>query len=101
MPSKSKQKGGAFERELVKALEARGLKAQKAWGSNGEALGELPGVDLIFYDSGGFRWRVQAKRRAKLPSYLLPPEGADIVMMREDRGETMVVIPLSRFIEML
>ena len=101
MPSKSKRKGYTYEAELVKALDARGLKPERAWGSNGAAIGEPPGVDLIFYDSGGFRWRVQAKRRAKLPSYLLPPEGADIVMMREDRGETMVVIPLSRFIEML
>lgn len=100
MTTKSKRKGSTYELELVKALDAHGIKADKAWGSNGEALGESSGVDLVF-ERDGKRWRVQAKRRAKLPEYLKPPEGADVVMTREDRGETLVVIPLSMFIDML
>jgi len=100
MTTKSKRKGATYELELVKELESRGIKADKAWGSNGEALGESPGVDLVFNESSG-RWRVQAKRRAKIPEYVKPPEGADIVMMREDRGETLVVIPLSDFLDLL
>lgn len=101
MPSKSKRKGSAFELELVRALEARGLKAEKAWGSNGRALGESEDVDIVFNDRGGFRWKVQAKRRAALPSYIKPPPGAHVTMLREDRGQTYVVIPLEMFINMV
>lgn len=100
MTTKSKRKGATFELELVKALQERGIQAEKAWGSNGKALGETEGVDLVF-DWEAERWRVQAKRRAKLPDYVKPPEGADIVMMREDRGETLVVIPLKDFLDLL
>lgn len=101
MPSKSKAKGSVYERELVKAMEARGLVAVRAWGSNGAALGEAPEVDLVFEDRGGFKWTVQAKRRAKLPEYIKPPAGAKVVMLREDRGESLVVIPLDVFLEMV
>lgn len=100
MTTKSKRKGATFELELVKALQERGIQAEKAWGSNGKALGETEGVDLVF-DWETERWRVQAKRRAKLPEYVKPPEGADIVMMREDRGETLVVVPLKDFLDLL
>lgn len=101
MPSKSKKKGYTYEAELVKALEARGLTAERAWGSNGKAIGETDDVDIVFLDSEGFRWKVQAKRRASLPSYIKPPEGAHVTMLREDRGQTMVVIPLELWLEML
>lgn len=101
MPNKSKRKGVLFESSLVKELKARGLEAERAYASNGKALGESEDVDLVFTDRGGFRWTVQAKRRAKLPSYIKPPPGAKVTMLREDRGETLVVIPLDIFIEMV
>jgi len=100
MTTKSKRKGATFELELVRELQERGIEAEKAWGSNGKALGESEGVDLVF-NWENERWRVQAKRRAKIPEYVKPPEGADIVMMREDRGETLVVIPLRDFLDLL
>lgn len=100
MTTKSKRKGATYELELVKTLEKHGIKADKAWGSNGQALGEVAGVDLVF-EQDGRRWRVQAKRRAKLAEYAKPPEGCDIVMMREDRGETFVVVPLDIFLDLL
>lgn len=101
MSSKSKRKGTAYESELVAKIEARGLAAARAWGSNGRALGESDDVDIVFEDRSGFKWTVQAKRRAALPSYVKPPPGAKLVMMREDRGETLVVIPLELFLEMV
>ena len=101
MPSKSKRKGTVYESELVKLLNARGIPAERAWGSNGRALGESEGVDIVFTDRGGFRWKVQAKRRAKLAEYVKPPAGANIVIMREDRGENLVVLPMDIFLDML
>lgn len=100
MPSKSKRKGNAYERELVDRLKTSGCNAVRAWGSNGKALGESEEVDLIF-SKNEKPWRVQAKRRAKLAAYMEIPEGADCVMMRGDRGETLVVIDLPTFLGML
>lgn len=101
MPSKSKKKGYEYEASLVKLLNAKGLSAERAWGSNGRALGESDDVDIVFTDRDGFRWKVQAKRRAKLAEYVKPPAGANIVIMREDRGENLVVLPMDIFLDML
>jgi Holliday junction resolvase len=38
MPHPSKRKGNRFERELVKAFEAAGLQAERAWGSNASRI---------------------------------------------------------------
>jgi Holliday junction resolvase len=87
MASASKAKGAGFERELVNEAKALGLDAKRAWGSNGEALGEACTVDLVV--SG---MRVQAKRRRALPNYLEIPDCCDAVVFREDRGETLVLM---------
>lgn len=101
MPSKSKRKGNTYESELVHILQENGFKATRAWGSNGKALGEAEGVDIVLIDSNNQKWLVQAKRRAKLADYMKPPDGCEIVMMREDRGENLVVLPLQLFIKLL
>ena len=99
--AKSKQKGHGFERELVGTLRALGYEAERAWGSNGKALGEAEDVDVVFAGLGLPRKRVQAKRRAKLASYMKPSDTVDMVMMREDRGETLVVMRLEDMLDML
>lgn len=101
MPSKSKRKGNTYERELVERLRGEGFDAERAWGSNGAALGEHEEVDLRFESGDGRRWKVQAKRRAKLPAYLKPSEHVDMVIAREDRGEDLVVVPLYLFLELV
>ena len=45
MASPSKQKGNAFEREVVNLAKGFGLKAVRAWGSNGQSLGLHEEVD--------------------------------------------------------
>ena len=40
MPNRSKQKGNRFERLVVEMTKDSGLAAKRAWGSNGEAMGE-------------------------------------------------------------
>ena len=45
--NKSKQKGNRFERECVKIAETHGFSAQRAYGSNGRALGESETVDFV------------------------------------------------------
>ena len=103
MPHPSKRKGNRFERELVAAFEAAGLRAERAWGSDGRALRTDEGkpctsdVDLLVEGS----IRIQAKRRKRVAGYLKPPEGAHVAAIREDRGEALAVLPLPLFIRLL
>jgi len=96
MPSSSKRKGNGFERELVNQAAARGLASERAYASNGRALGESEEVDLLVQGM-----RIQAKRRARIASYLQIPEGADAVVVRQDRGETLVLLRWSDLLDKL
>ena len=73
-----------------------GLTAKRAWGSNGESIGEHAEVDLIVAG-----YKVQAKRRAKLPDYLKPSEHVDIQAVREDRGDTLILINWYDFLDLV
>ena len=99
MANPSKRKGDKFERALVREAEATGIPAQRAYMSNGRALGEAEGVDLVLGLQG--EWRVQAKRRKKIAQYLIPPEGADLTAVREDYGEPLVVLPYETFLQLI
>ena len=76
-----------FERELVNEARAKGLCADRAYASDGRSLGESCEVDVLVQGM-----RLQAKRRKALPAYLQIPDGADAVVFRQDRGETMVLM---------
>lgn len=96
MTHPSKRKGVSFERELVDIAKARGLSAKRAWGSNGQALGMHDEVDLVVEEV-----KVQAKRRARLASYMKPSEHVDAVAMREDRGECLLVVRYEDYLDLL
>lgn len=91
-----KSKGTAFERSLVNDAKRRGLHAERAYASNGEALGEVKEVDLTVDDI-----RIQAKRRKTLPAYLQVPDNVDAVVFRQDRDDTLVLIRWKDFLDML
>ena len=88
--NKSKQKGNRFERECVKIAETHGFSAQRAYGSNGRALGESETVDIIIY-ANSEKIKGQCKVRNKLPKYIKIPEGCDVVFLKEDRGDLYVL----------
>ena len=46
MANKSKRKGTRFENEIVQNLNENGIKAKRAWGSNGKSLGLEEDVDI-------------------------------------------------------
>ena len=87
MAHPSKVKGTNFERELVNEAKRRGLVAERAYASNGRALGETEQVDVVVQGM-----RIQAKRRKSLAAYLQIPPGVDAVVFREDRGDTYVLL---------
>ena len=88
--NKSKQKGNRFERECVKIAETHGFSAQRAYGSNGRALGESETVDIVIY-ANSEKIKGICKVRNKLPKYIKIPEGCDVVFLKEDRGDLYVL----------
>ena len=101
MASKSKAKGNRFERQIVKDIEDSGREAKRAWGSNGEALGEHAEVDLLFYGSDGQKYKVQAKCRKNIAQFLKPSEHVDMQVVKEDSGTTYAIIELDRLLEII
>lgn len=103
MAHPSKRKGNRFERELRNAFEEAGLRAERAWGSDGRALttdgGECCTADVDLLVEGGLK--VQAKRRKKVAQYLRPPEGAHLTIVREDRADALAVVPLELLVRLL
>lgn len=96
MTHPSKRKGNAYERELVSQAEASGLTAKRAYASNGEALGHHAEVDLLVDGK-----RIQAKRRKALAAWMRPNDNVDAVCVREDRGETLVVLTWWEYLDLL
>lgn len=93
-PGKNKLRGSNFERKLVNLAKDLGLEAKRAYASNGEALGEVKEVDLMV--SG---YRIQAKKRAKLPAYLDLDTGVDMVVFSRDHGEDLTLVPYEKVLE--
>lgn len=93
--NRSKDKGNRFERFLVKLIESFSIKARRAWGSNGQALGMHEEVDLLMDEE----IRIQAKCRKSMPKYLGMTEEVDMVAFKEDRGETYFLIRATDFLE--
>jgi len=111
MPSKSKSKGNRFERAIVDTIQQHisGRDAQRAWGSNGEALGMHAEVDLIFSEKHAEdsreQWnktyKVQAKCRKNIAKFLKPSSNVDMQMVKEDRGQIYVIMELDSFLELI
>lgn len=101
MSHPSKQKGNRYEREIVDSAKSKGLVAERAWGSNGKALGYTEDVDCVVSYGDSQQLRVQAKRRKNLASYLKPSVNVDVQVFREDRGESYVLIRLEDFFDIL
>lgn len=74
----------------------RGITAERAYASNGRALGCSEEVDLIVNGC-----RVQAKRRKKIAKDFRVPDGADVVAFREDKGETFVLMRWNDFLDIV
>ena len=96
MTHPSKRKGNNFERELVQLARDSGIPSERAYASNGRALGCSEAVDIKVASK-----RVQAKRRASLPAYLQVPDGCDAVAFRQDRGEPMVLVTLWEWLDLV
>ena len=88
--NKSKAKGSRFERECLQIAQNHGFTGERAYGSNGRALGESETVDLVIYANGD-KVKVQCKVRKKIAKYIHIPKDCDVTILKEDRGEIYVV----------
>ena len=88
MSHPSKQKGNRFERQIVELCKIWQIACKRAWGSNGESLGMPAEVDCLIEGD----YRVQAKVRKKISSYLIPSEDVDAVVFKQDRGEVLMLV---------
>ena len=96
MAHPSKVKGNKFERDVVNKAKEFGLESKRAYASNGESLGMHAEVDLIIED-----YKIQAKIRKNIASYLLPNENVDAQVIREDRSEAYIVLRLEDWLELI
>ena len=96
MAHPSKVKGSKFERDVVNKAKEFGLESKRAYASNGESLGMHAEVDLIIED-----YKIQAKIRKSIASYLVPNENVDAQVIREDRGEAYIVLKLEDWLEFI
>ena len=92
----SKVKGNKFERDVVNKAKEFGLKSKRAYASNGESLGLHAEVDLIIED-----YKIQAKIRKSIASYLLPNENVDAQVIRQDRGDAYIVLRLEDWLKQI
>tara|TARA_R100000773_G_C4196501_1_gene100455 strand:- start:220 stop:540 length:321 start_codon:yes stop_codon:yes gene_type:complete len=96
MTHPSKVKGNKFERDIVNKAKELGLESKRAYASNGESLGMHAEVDLIIE-----HFKIQAKIRKSIASYLLPNENVDAQVIRQDRGEAYIVLRLEDWLKQI
>jgi len=101
MSHPSKQKGNRYEREVVDKAKEYGLDAERAWGSNGKAMGFTEDVDCVIRYGVDKEFLTQLKRRKAISSYLKPSVNVDAQIFREDRGESYALIRLNDLLELL
>ena len=95
MTHPSKQKGNSFERLLVDKAKSYGVDGERAWGSNGRSLGMHEEVDVLLEGE----LRIQAKCRKKIAKWLKPSVFVDAVTVKENHGETYIIIRYDEFLE--
>jgi hypothetical protein len=87
-------KGRGFEYELRDHFTKHGLKCRRVIQSGGGVEKD----DLVLTTGWGEEYRLEAKRVAKLPAYLINPT-CHATLFRMDRGETYALVTLDRFTE--
>ena len=101
MGKASRDKGALYERELVNAFKKHGLQAQRVplSGATGYAKND---IEVIAGFDGKTVFSGEAKRRKELPQFFTSAlEGADFAAFRQDRGETLIVLRLETFAQLL
>ena len=82
--------------DLKNKAKELAIYSKRAYASYGESLCMHAQVDLLIKD-----YKVQAKIRKSIASYLLPNENVDAQVIRQDRGEAYLVLRLDDWLKTL
>lgn len=94
---RNKARGYELEAEVVTLARAAGLDAQRAWGSDGRALGQQPGVDILIE---GLPF--QCKRKKTFAKDNKPQKGVVVgQIVRADKEPPYVVLELEAYLHLL
>ena len=101
---KSRNKGSGYERELVNWFKEQGCFAERVPLSGATSYSKSD-VDLYITGKKGIDkpdYIIEAKRRASLPAWIKKgfDDAADLVVIREDRGESYVVQRLDEWMKL-
>lgn len=98
MPNRNKEKGSRFEREIVDKARLRELEANRV-PLSGSASGFKGDVHIKI---GRETWIIEAKKRASGFKFLYQHlEGADVLVVAEDRNRALAVLDLEDFLDLL
>ena len=100
MSSPSKNKGNRLERAIVNAFHDAGHHCTRAWGSNGRSIGMPEDVDNVA-TVNGVQLRIQAKARKRVADFMKPPPSCNAAIIKEDRGDMLIVMRVQDFIDLL
>ena len=75
---------------VLRWLKIMGLVLKELMALTGELWGNLK-LLILLYTQTRKKIRGQCKVRNKLPKYIKIPEGCDIVLLKEDRGDLYVL----------
>ena len=89
MPNRNYQKGYRVEREILQKFQAADFQVVRSAGSHG--AGDL-------YVEGLGSVQIKARKSVAIYNWF---EGANILVLKADRKEPLVVVPLNRFLELL
>ena len=90
-----KQKGNRYETMIVDKAHSYDIGWERAWGSNGRSLGMHEEVDVLLEGD----LRIQAKCRKKIAEWLKPSEVVAAVVVKDDRGETYIILRYDVFLD--
>tara|TARA_Y100001933_G_scaffold90783_3_gene91783 strand:+ start:384 stop:695 length:312 start_codon:yes stop_codon:yes gene_type:complete len=101
MGKASRDKGNRYERELVQDFAAFGLRSRRVPLSGATEYAKND-VEVVAGYDGKTVFSGEAKRRKALPKFFTEAlDGADFAAFRQDHGETLIVLRLKTFAELL
>ena len=96
MTHPNKRIGNKFERDLVNMAKDLGLNAVRAYASDGRSLGKSEKVDVMIEEV-----TIQAKKRKNIAEYVKIPDGVDMVVIRENRGKPLAIVPFEKILRLI
>ena len=94
------KKGKFYEWQLVQIFKEAGMKAQRAWNSDGKSLGKHHECDVLL-EYKDKEYIIQAKRRKNIIAFIMPSKEVDFHIMKGDRQPDVVAMSIPTLLKLL